>query len=369
LVIRMEAILSPEIRRVASRDGAFNATPARIVFGPGSSVSVREEVARLDSRRALVVSTPGRGSMAELVSASLGERSVGVLPRAISQVPVELAIEGRNAARQAGADCLVAIGGGASIGLAKAISLELALPIIDIPTTYSGSEMTAFCGITIDGVKIMHESRNMLAHTVIYDPELSLGLSRENSAASALNALAHCIDGIYVTSSSPIHQMAAIEGARAVVDGIREVWRSPSSIRARTELLFGAYLAGAALAGGFALQHGLAHTLGGSFGLQHGKAHAVALPYVTAYNTRFAQASIAKVESSLGSDNLAGTIHDLLRELGLPVDLRSVGVREEDLERIVRITVETDNGLNPGPVTADSVSAIVRAAFVGARPG
>lgn len=357
-----------DLRRFSSRDGAFNATPARIVFGAGSAATVRDEVARLDRRKALVVSTPGRKAMAEDLAARLGDRAVGILPTAISQVPIELARQARAAASDAGADCIVAIGGGASVGLAKGICLELALPIVNIPTTYSGSEMTAFCGITIDGVKIMHESRNMLAHTVIYDPELSLGLSRHNSAASALNALAHCVDGIYVTSSSPIHQLAAIEGAKVVVKGIRAVWSDPSSLEARSELLYGAYLAGAALAGGFALQHGLAHTLGGSYKVPHGNAHAVALPYVTAYNTTFAQKGVGIVARSLGTDNLAGTIHDLLGELDLPVRLPDVGIGADALERIARITVDTDNGLNPGPVTYESVLGVVKAAFAGDRP-
>lgn len=356
------------LRRFSSRDGAFNSIPSRIVFGTGSSASVRDEVIHLDRCKALIVSTPGRRAMAEQVATRLGDRAVGVLPTAISQVPIELAREGRAAASETGADCIVAIGGGASVGLAKGISLELALPIINIPTTYSGSEMTAFCGITIDGVKIMHESRNMLAHTVIYDPELSVGLSPHNSAASALNALAHCVDGIYVTSSSPIHQLAAIEGAKVVVNGIRAVWADPSSLEARSELLYGAYLAGAALAGGFALQHGLAHTLGGSYNVPHGKAHAVSLPYVTAYNMAFAQEGVGAVARSLGTDNLPGTIHDLLRELELPVRLPDVGIGRGELKRIAMITVDTDNGLNPGPVTHETVLGIVEAAFVGERP-
>src|SRR5690606_10984656 len=117
----------------------------------------------------------------------------------------------------------------------------------------------------------------------------------------------------------------------------------PSSLEARAELLYGAYLAGAALSGGFALQHGLAHTLGGSYQVPHGNAHAVALPYVTAYNTSFARERIEQVARSLGTDNLAGTIHDLLRELELPARLADVGIRRADLPRIARITVDTDN--------------------------
>ncbi|WP_133154974.1 iron-containing alcohol dehydrogenase [Billgrantia endophytica] len=365
---RSEQTPPSRLRRFASRDGAFNATPARIVFGLDSSTAVHDEVRHLDRRRALVISTPGRRAMAEEIAAALGDLSVGVLPTAVSQVPIELTRAGRKAATEMGADCIVSIGGGASIGLAKGISLELGLPIINIPTTYSGSEMTAFCGITIDGVKIMHEHLNMLAHTVIYDPRLSLGLPRASSAASALNALAHCVDGIYVTSSSPIHQLTAIEGAKVVVNGIRAVWDNPSSLEARSELLYGAYLAGAALAGGFALQHGLAHTLGGSYNVPHGNAHAVVLPYVAAYNSAFARDGVDAVAASLGSESLSGTIHDLLHELELPARLPDVGIGTEDLDRIVGITVETDNGLNPGPVTHEAVRGIVDAAFIGARP-
>jgi maleylacetate reductase len=346
----------------------YNATPPRIVFGAGSAGRVADEVRRLGCRRALVVSTPGRGAMAQRVVDSLGDLCAGLLPEAISQVPIELARAGRVKAREMAADCLVSIGGGASIGLGKAISLELALPIIAIPTTYSGSEATGFCGITIDNVKRMHTSLHMLAATVIYDPELSLSLPVEVSAASAMNALAHCVDAVYVPTVNPMNAMAAAEGAGSIVEGLRRVVADPDDLGARTQLLYGAYLAGAALAGGFALQHGLAHTLGGSFGVPHGLSHALVLPHVAAYNAQFAPEKIGTIEAALATPSIGRALFQLLGDVGLPTRLRDVGIGESDVAEIARITVETDNGLNPGPVTEEAVTRITRAALDGERP-
>ncbi len=359
---------SPAARAFVLPGGVYNATPNRIVFGAGTAASIAQEVQRLGCSKALVLSTPGRAKMAAKVVEDLDTLCAGLLPEAVSQVPVELAERGREKARAMGADCLVSIGGGASIGLGKGISLGLNLPIIAIPTTYSGSEMTGFCGITIDGVKQMHTSLSMLATTVIYDPTLSLGLPIDASMSSAMNALAHCVDGIYVSTISEAHRLVAAEGAAIVARATRAVLADPSDLQARTELLYGGHLAGATLSGGFALQHGLAHTLGGSFGVPHGLAHALSLPYVTAFNTRFAPKDVALIGRAMGVENVAGAIHDLLVALGLPVRLSDAGIKDSDIDRIVTITVETDNGLNPAPVTAETVRAVVLAAFEGARP-
>lgn len=358
-----------EARRFQTPGDVYNATPSRIVFGTGASADILDEVTRLAARRALVVSTPGRGGLAAAIAGRLGETCAGILPEAISQVPIELAARGRETVAALGADCLVSVGGGASIGLAKGISLELGLPIIAIPTTYSGSEMTGFCGITIDGVKRMHTSLNMLASTVIYDPELSIGLPLDVSAASAMNALAHCVDAIYVPTASPEITMCAIEGARTIVAALRGVAKDPRDRAARADLLYGAYLAGAALTGGFALQHGLAHTLGGSFDVPHGLSHALVLPHVIAYNERFAPFELRLIAEAVGAEHgLAGAVFDLLQDTGLPSRLAELGISEDQIADIARITVETDNGLNPGPVTYAAIAEIASNALNGKRP-
>lgn len=348
--------------------GVYNAVPPRIVFGVGALARVVDEVEHAGARRALVVSTPGRGFLAEKVADLLGDRCVGILPEAVSQVPIEVAVAAREKTRALGADCLVSVGGGAAVGLGKGIALGLPLPIVAIPTTYSGSEMTGFCGITIDGVKRMHTSLAMLASSVIYDPELTLTLPAEVGAASALNALAHCVDAIYVPTVSPVMALAAIDGARVLLDALPRVSAAPGDLAARSDLLYGAMLGGAALTGGFALQHGVAHTLGGSFGISHGLAHALVLPHVAAYNARFAADRLAPLLASVPGGNLGGAIFDVMVASGLPTSLAAIGFDAGDVDRAVEITVETDNGLNPAPVDHAAVRAILEDAFVGRRP-
>jgi maleylacetate reductase len=356
------------MRNFVCPGGVYNATPPRVVFGVGAIESIRDEVGRLGRQRALVVTTPGRAALGERVLERIGKLGTGLLPQAVSQVPIELARTAREAAQGRGADCIVSVGGGAAIGLGKAISLELGLPIIAVPTTYSGSEVTGFCGITIDGVKRMHTSLNMLASTIVYDPALSLQLPIDVSAASALNALAHCVDAVYVKTIGPANRLAAAQGARVLADAAVRVARRPDDLEARTELMYGAYLGGVALTGGFALQHGLAHVLGGSFGVPHGLSHTLVLPYVASYNTRYAPEQLGRIAAAMGVDDLGGAIHDLACTLGITMGLAGAGLDAAQLERAARITVETDDGANPGPVTLAAVRAILEAASVGARP-
>lgn len=350
--------------------GVYNATPPRIIFGSGSSAQVAEEVRRLNATRALVISTPGRSGLAEQTAQRLGHACAGILPEAISQVPIELAIEGRKHVTKHGADCLVAVGGGASIGLAKGIALELGIPIINIPTTYSGSEMTGFCGITIDGIKRMHTSLNMLAKTVIYDPELTLGLPVDVSAASAMNALAHCIDAVVVKTCSPIIKQAAYQGATAISHSIEQITRHPKEINGRTQALYGAYLSGAALTGGFALQHGIAHVLGGSFGVSHGLSHALVLPHVAAFHAKHIQSEMIPLAQAMGVDvtSLGSAVYDLLVRTGLPTGLSQLGFERSSLDRAAQITIETDNGETPADVSFRMVRDMLENIFMGVRP-
>ncbi len=350
--------------------GVYNAIPGRVLFGRGSLKDVAGEVEHIGGKRALVISTPGRKPLAERTAALIGSSCVGILPEAVSQVPIELAVEGRRKAREMGADCLVAVGGGAAVGLAKGIAYELKLPIINIPTTYSGSEVTGFCGMTINGVKKMHISLNMLAKTLIYDPELTLTLPVKVSAASAMNALAHCIDAVYVSTVNPVVAIAAAEGAKCVFEAAPVVVASPDDIDARERMLLGSYLSGIALTGGFALQHGLAHVLGGTFHIEHGLSHSLVLPYVAAFHARRVPAFLVPIAEALKTNvsDLGGAIYDLRSKLGLPSSLREVGFAEDELGKLTRITIETDNGYNPVPVTEEAVSEIVAQMWDGERP-
>jgi len=359
-------VSGPEPRRFLQPGGAHNATPPRIVFGSGSVSGLPAEVHRLGATRALVVTTPGRAALGRQLQDLIGGAAIGVLAEAVSQVPIELAERSREQARDLDADCLIAVGGGAATGLCKGIALEHPLPIIAIPTTYSGSEMTAFCGITIAGVKRMHRSRNMLAATVVYDPELSVSLPAAVTASSTMNALAHCIDGIWQPTLSPLVAHAAAEGVQVLVGALPKVLADPRDLFGRTELLYGAHLAGGVLAGGFTLQHAIAHTLGGSFGIEHGLAHSLVLPHVTRHLQSVIPDLMAPIAATLGTDDIAAVVADLARTSGLPSSLLEVGLTAADVERAVDITMSTEpNPDEPVPVTADVVRAILEAALCG----
>ncbi|MFI5614808.1 maleylacetate reductase [Amycolatopsis sp. NPDC051903] len=368
-------------RTFAHPAGVHNATPPRVVFGPGTSAGLRDEVARLGASRALVVTTPGRTELGDRFASAIGDRCAGLLPEAVSQVPVELVRRGAEKAASRGADCLVAVGGGAATGLAKGIAYESGLPIIAMPTTYSGSEMTGFCGMTADGVKRMRESLAMRPSTVVYDAELSVGLPPAVSASSAMNALAHCVDAISLPSLSPLIAPAAVEGARVVATTLPALLANPGDLVLRSEMLYGAYLSGAALTGGFAMQHAIAHMLGGSYDVEHGVAHAVVLPYVTDHLVRQAPGPLGRIAAALGTDELAGYLWDLAVGAGLPVRLADVGFEPGDEDRAVEIATTADGAPatpdthdsgragNPAPVTPAAVRAILRAAAEGTRPG
>jgi maleylacetate reductase len=373
--------VSDGLRRFDHPGGVHNATPPRVVFGPGTSAGLRDEVKRLGAQRAMIVTTPGRAGLGDRFASVVGDRCVGLLPEAVSQVPLDVVRRGVQKAASRGADCLIAVGGGAATGLCKGMAYENSLPIIAVPTTYSGSEMTGFCGMTSGGVKRMYESLAMRPSVVVYDAELSVSLPPSTSASSAMNALAHCIDAIYLPSLSPLLAPAAVEGARVVATTLPAVLASPADIAARNEMLYGAYLSGAALTGGFGLQHAVAHMLGGSYGVEHGTAHAVVLPYVTDHLLREAPEPLGRVGDAVGSDDLAGHIWDLAVSAGLPVRLAEVGFGPGDEDRAVMIATAADappahpdvhdaaRAGNPAPVTEHAVRAVLRAAAAGTRPG
>src|SRR5262245_31452899 len=194
----------------------WDVSAPRVVFGSGSLERLPEELARLGARAALIVSTRGRTAQAEAVAARLGARSAGVYAGAVMHVPIETAREARRMTPEGPADSCVAIGGGSTIGLAKAIALETALPILAVPTTYAGSEMTAIYGLTEAGVKKTGRDPTVLPRTVIYDPALTVELPPAVAGPSGLNALAHCIEALYAPDANPVTSLLAAEGIREI---------------------------------------------------------------------------------------------------------------------------------------------------------
>ena len=243
----------------------FQGLPSRVVFGEGSLDRLADEVARLGCANVLVLSTPEQRGTAEDVAARLGPRAVGIHAEAVMHVPVEVAHAACDETQRLGADCCVAVGGGSTIGLGKAIALELGLPVVAVPTTYAGSEMTPIWGLTEGAVKRTGRDLKVLPRTVIYDPLLTLTLPPALSATSGMNAIAHSVEALYAEDANPIVSLMAEESIKALAQALPEIVERPRDLGARAKAQYGCWLAGYALGSvGMALHHKLCHTLGGT---------------------------------------------------------------------------------------------------------
>ena len=346
----------------------YSANAARVIFGYGSVSRVSEEVARLGCRRVLVLATPGHRSHAEYVADTLGAMACGIFDRAVMHVPIETARAATAEACRIDADCIVAIGGGSTTGLAKAIALELALPIVAIPTTYAGSEATPIYGLTEGGVKRTGRDLNVLPRTVVYDPDLTLHLPVRLSVASAMNAIAHAAEGLYAGDSSPITDLLAEAGIRAIVSAIPKIVADGHDRDARSDCLYGAWLCGTVLGTvGMALHHKLCHTLGGSFGLPHAETHSCVLPHALAYNASSATAAMACIARAIGRPSAASGLYDLAHECGATLALRDLGLREDQIERAVDLASASPYP-NPRPLERNALRRLITNAWAGERP-
>ncbi len=349
-----------------------NQLPGRVVFGAGALEHLPREMELLGASRALVLSTPEQKAQAEDVARRLGGRCAGIFARAVMHVPIETAREARAEAQRLGADCAVAIGGGSTTGLGKAIALESALPILAIPTTYAGSEMTPIYGITEAGMKKTGRDRKVLPRTVIYDPLLTLGLPAGMSATSGMNAIAHAVEGLYAEDANPVMALMAEEGIRALASGLPRVVKNPADIDARSDCLYGAWLCGAVLGGvGMALHHKLCHTLGGTWNLPHAETHTIVLPHAAAYNTSAAPDAMLRVARALGLEGAASAaagLFDLARSLGTPLALKDIGMPESELDRAADIAVKSPY-YNPRPIDRAAIRKLLDDAWHGRRPG
>jgi alcohol dehydrogenase class IV len=342
----------------------YEALPARVVFAPGSLEKLPEEAARL-GRRPLVLATRGHRGLAEDAARRLGG---AVFAEAVMHVPIAVAEAARAEARRRDSDLLVAIGGGSTVGLAKAVALETGLPILAVPTTYAGSEMTPIWGLTEAGSKRTGRDPKVLPRTVLYDPMLTLSLPPALSGTSGMNAIAHGVEALYARDANPVTSLMAEEGIRALARSLPKIVQAPGDIAARTEALYGAWLCGACLGTvGMALHHKLCHTLGGALGLPHAETHTAVLPHAVAYNRGAAPEAMARIARALGDVDAAEALYELAGALGAKRALADLGMREADLDRIAGLAA-TNPYWNPRPVTEAGIRALLADAFHGRHP-
>ena len=352
----------------------YNGQPSRVLFGRGALEKLSAEIERLGAKRALVLSTPEQRASAEDVSRRLGARSAGVYDKAVMHVPIETAEAARAVAKELNADCCVAVGGGSTIGLGKAIALTSALPILAIPTTFAGSEMTPIYGITAQGQKKTGRDARVLPRTVIYDPQLTMTLPAKIAGPSGMNAIAHCVEALYAEDANPITSLMAEEGIRALAHSLPKVVGDPDDVEARAEALYGAWLAGACLGNvGMAIHHKLCHTLGGSYNLPHAETHTVILPHAVKYNREAAKDAMARIARALGANGRAktdpaGALYDLARKIDAPLSLKSIGLKAGVLDDAARLATQNPY-YNPRPIEYAAIRQLLQNAWEGRRPG
>jgi len=339
-----------------------DAPSQRVVFGAGSIECVAEEAARLGVAHALVIATPGSGArLGARVADLLAGRSAGLHAEAVIHVPRAIAEAGLATTRAAKADGLVAAGGGSAIGLAKIIARDTALPIIALPTTYSGSEATPIWGTSEDERKTTGRDAKVVPRTVIYDPELTLALPAAVTAASAMNAIAHCVEGLWVAERTPVTVAYATEAMRRFGAHLAHAVARGADLEARAECLVAAWLAGAVLTGGTGLHHKLAHVLGG-YGLPHAETHAIILPHVAHFNLASAPDARARLADALGSDDPAGKLAAMVKEFPIPQRLRDVGFVAAKIadaaDQVAALGIK-----EPRPVSAEDAREILQAAL------
>lgn len=338
----------------------------RVRFSLGARHLLGEELDGLGRARALLLADPGTEGL-DAARGALGERLAGEWDTIEAHVPVERVEQAGALARDVAADALVAVGGGSTIGLAKALALRLDLPIVAVPTTYAGSEMTPIYGTSRGLIKTTGSDPRVRPRVVLYDPELTVSLPTAVTAGSGLNALAHCVEGLYAEQPAPVVRAVAAEGVRQLVAGLPGACADPQDLEARGQCLTGAYLAGMSIAAGVALHHKLCHALGGNSRAAHGDLNAVVLPHALAFNAPAAPLAADTIADALGVEDPAAGLYDLAAQLGAPTSLQAIGVASEQLPAIARAATGKPF-YNPRPVSYQAVLDLLEAAYDGRRP-
>ncbi|TLS25941.1 hypothetical protein PpBr36_07768 [Pyricularia pennisetigena] len=361
----------------------YRNTPSpKVIFGRGTLSSLANEIRCLSDpsgcKKPLLVSSPGRVSLAQEIRQMLGEDGISQV-ELVSTATVHNPSSVINDALPLAADrdCIVSLGGGSAVGLGKTLALRTGLPHVVIPTTYSGSEMTPILGEKgADGKKVSVTDPKILPTVVIYDVDLTLDLPLKVSFPSGINALAHSIEALYAEHSNPVTSILALESIRSLSSALGRLSGNPKSVQARTTLLRGAFLAGYVVAStGIALQHKLTHAVAGTAGLPHAETHAILLPHSLAYNLHsIPKQTIASLTEAMSPMEVSGSVadlpgpvillNDLLGVIGIPRALKDLGMAKSDIEKVTDVAMEKPYW-NPRSIEKEKVRELIRRAWEG----
>jgi maleylacetate reductase len=340
------------------RDFVYIGLPTRVVFGCGKISEAASEAKRLGMKCPLVITTPHQAdSVRTLINETGGIGFAG----AAMHTPVAVTEQALAIFRSENCDGTIALGGGSSTGLGKAIALRTDCPQLVIPTSYAGSEMTNILGETSDGAKTTKRDARIQPESVIYDPDLLGTLPAKFAATSGMNAIAHAVEGLYAVDGNPVVSLMAEEGIRALATAL------PKGHEGQDEALYGAWLCGTVLgSAAMALHHKLCHVLGGTFDLPHAETHTVILPHATAYNAN-SEDAMQRIARALQSSNAAQGLYDLAKKLGAPLALKDIGMAEGGLDKAADIAVANPYP-NPRKLEREAIRKLLDDAYHGRRP-
>ena len=350
-----------------ARAFTFPGIATRVVFGEDMLGLVAEEVARLGHDKALVLSTPNQAEQAETLATTLGPFSAGVFTETAMHTPLDVTHNAMDAFTASGAGCVVAIGGGSTIGLGKAIATRTGADQVVIPTTYAGSEMTDILGESDGAQKTTRRDPSIRPETVIYDVDLTLTLPVDMTVTSALNAIAHGVEALYASDANPVTDLMAVEAMRAFRTGLPKVIDAPTDRGARAEVLYAAWLCSTTLGYvSMALHHKLCHVLGGTFGSPHAETHAILLPHTAGFNAAAVPQKLAQA-AEIFDGSIGGGLWDFAKGCGAPTALSALGLGESDLDKAADIATQNPYD-NPRPFGRQDIRALLQEAWSGARP-
>jgi maleylacetate reductase len=354
-----------------------------IIFAPGSLAQVAEAAERSGWRKLMLCAnhTMQRNGTLDSIKSSLGEHLIAMFDRVQPHVQDVQVQEALAIAKEKNIDAVIGLGGGSPIGMAKAVGFQLQLPIIAIPTTYAGSEMTPVYGVTHTDEnpprKVTVSDPKIAPELVIYDPELTLDLPPALTASTGINALAHCIEALYSKTRNPLSTAAAVTGVQHIINALFNCYQDGKSLEARTEMLLGSHLAGLSLASvSMGLHHGLCHVLGGTANVPHGIANSIILPHAIRFNADATAPQLLPVAEAMGVpvkridptvvvEALVQKIFHLISQMNLPQRLRDAGVAESDLPRLAQIAFQNRTVQNnPKPITEPAqIESLLRVAW------
>ncbi|MBN9107148.1 MAG: maleylacetate reductase [Pseudonocardia sp.] len=344
-------------------DFVYRSSAVRVVFGSGTIDRVAEELELLGCGRALVLATPGQVDHADAVRDRLGGRAAGVFTGARMHTPVETTEEALTLARALEADCTVAVGGGSTIGLGKALTHRTGLPQVAVPTTYAGSEVTPVLGETRDGRKTTLRDPAVAPRTVVYDVDLTMSLPAGLTGTSGLNAMAHAVEALWARDRNPVTSLLALEAVGAFATALPRLADDPLDRDARSAALYGAWLSGTCLGTvGMALHHKLCHVLGGTFDLPHSEVHAVVLPHVVDFNAPAVPAIVESIARVLKAPRAGDGIRELRDRVGAPRSLRELGMPRSGIARAAEL-VTADGYPNVRPIDRAEAEDLLIAAW------